>query len=370
MPYPQFDRHAVKMLPLAERVNKNQIERDHVPVDAQPQSLSDNAKKVIAEAVDQIVVARRSDRPVMLTFGAHSIKNGLALVMVKLMEAGWVTHLATNGAGIIHDWEFAFQGESSEDVQGYVKKGQFGNWEETGRNINLALNIGAYEGKGYGESVGAFIENEGVDIPDPAALQEEIQTCAADDPARAAAAADLLSIIKTFDLPAGRLDVPHPWKRFSVQAAAYRLSIPSTGHPMFGHDIIYNHPMNHGASVGRVAERDFLTFAESVSRLEGGVYLSIGSAVMSPMVFEKSLSISQNLAIQQGTLIENHSIYVVDLAESHWDWTKGEPPVDNPDYYLRYNKSFNRMGGQMRYLTADNRDFLLALSQSLAEQTR
>ena len=134
---------------------------------------------------------------------------------------------------------------------------------------------------------------------------------------------------------------------------------------MIGHDIIYNHPINHGASLGRVAERDFLTFAESVRRLEGGVYISIGSAVMSPMVFEKSLSISQNLAIQRGEHIDNHYIFVNDLSESTWDWTQGEPPEDNPAYYLRYNKSFSRMGGVMRYLQADNRDFLLSLLQSL-----
>jgi hypothetical protein len=305
----------------------------------------------------------------MLSFGAHTIKNGLSPVLIQLMEEGWVTHLATNGAGIIHDWEFAFQGQSSEDVQAYVRQGQFGNWQETGFNINLALNVGAYEGKGYGESVGAFIEGEGLDIPETDALREEVIDHVADHPRRSAAAADLLSIIKTFNLPSGRMQVPHAWKRYSVQAAAFRLGVPSTGHPMFGHDIIYNHAMNHGASLGRAAERDFLTFAESVSRLNGGVYFSIGSAVMSPMVFEKSMSISQNLAIQRGTLIENHSIYVVDLAESHWDWTQGEPPVDNPDYYLRYNKSFSRMGGQMRYLTADNRDFLLALYQSLQGHT-
>jgi hypothetical protein len=130
---------------------------------------------------------------------------------------------------------------------------------------------------------------------------------------------------------------------------------------MIGHDIIYTHAMNHCAAIGRAAERDFLAYAQQVMNLDGGVYISIGSAVMSPMIFEKSLSMSQNLHIQQGKHIDNHFILVVDLAESHWDWRQGEPPMDNPDYYLRYNKSFNRMGGQMRYLTADNRDFLLAL---------
>ena len=367
MPYPLFDRHAVRMQPLAVRPNKVEIDRDHVPLDRLPEGLDLEAQETVQTVVDWIVSARQRQAPVMLTFGAHTIKNGLSLVLIQLMAEGWVTHLATNGAGIIHDWEFAFQGKSSEDVQTNVRQGQFGNWEETGRFINLALNVGAYEGKGYGESVGSFIENEGLDIPDAADLRAEVVAQLDCEPVEAAAAADLLSIVQRFDLLPGRLEVPHRWKRFSVQAAAYRLGIPLTGHPMIGHDIIYNHAMNYGASLGRAAERDFLCFAESVSRLDGGVYLSIGSSVMSPMVFEKSLSISQNLAIQQGKLIENHKILVVDLAESHWDWSQGEPPEDNPDYYLRYNKSFHRMGGQMKYLSADNRDFLLALYQSLQE---
>ena len=100
--------------------------------------------------------------------------------------------------------------------------------------------------------------------------------------------------------------MPHPWKQYSIQAGAFQAGVPFTGHPMIGHDIIYNHPMNHCACLGRAAERDFLTYAESVSRLEGGVYISIGSAVMSPMIFEKSLSMAQNLAIQRGEHIDDH----------------------------------------------------------------
>ena len=86
---------------------------------------------------------------------------------------------------------------------------------------------------------------------------------------------------------------------------------------------------------------------------------------MSPLVFEKALSISHNLALQQGEHIDNHYIFVNDLSESPWDWTEGGPPEDNPAYYLRYNKSFSRMGGVMRYLRADNRDFLLSLVRLL-----
>lgn len=97
--------------------------------------------------------------------------NGLAPVFIRLMERGWVTHLATNGAGIIHDWEFSFQGKSSEDVRANVLEGNFGIWQETGFTINLALIVGAYEGLGYGESVGSMIENECLNIPDSEALR-------------------------------------------------------------------------------------------------------------------------------------------------------------------------------------------------------
>ena len=136
---------------------------------------------------------------------------------------------------------------------------------------------------------------------------------------------------------------------------------------MYGHDIIYNHPMNHGGALGRVAQRDFLIFAESVSHIDGGVYISIGSAVMSPMIFEKSLSMAQNLAIQRGQHIDDHFILVNDLAECSWDWSQGEPPEENPAYYLRYNKTFSRMGGTMQYLQADNRALLLSLVRGLKQ---
>jgi hypothetical protein len=365
MPFAQLDRHQIRFKPLSARKNKVYIERDHVPVTAQPRNLSPDGLAIIAEAAERLRAARDNDAARMLTFGAHTIKNGLAPVLIKLIEDGWVTHLATNGAGIIHDWEFAFQGQSSEDVRANVAEGQFGVWEETGFYINLALIVGAYEGLGYGESVGALVENEGLQIPSEDDLRRTVRESLDADPERAAAAADLLGAVRTFKIQPGWMKVAHPFKQYGLQAAAHRLQVPLTGHPMIGHDIIYIHPMNHCAALGRAAQRDFLAFAENVSRLDGGVYLSIGSAVMSPMVFEKSLSMAQNLAIQQGRHIDRHYMLVVDLQESHWDWSKGEPPADNPDYYLRYNKSFNRMGGTMRYLCADNRDFLLALVRAL-----
>ncbi len=366
MPFPQFDRFAVRMEPLAARRNKCRIEEIAVMPGGAAAGLAPASERVLDELAERIVGARAEGRPVMCAFGAHAIKNGLGPLYARFLEAGWMTHLATNGAGIIHDWEFSFFGQSSEDVRRNVEEGRFGNWEETGRLLNLALNLGAYEGRGYGESVGAMIERGGLDIPPEAELVEVARESLGNDAERAAAAADLLWAVRRFALVPGHLELPHPWKRFSAQAAAHRLGVPFTGHPMFGHDIIYNHPMNHGASVGRCAERDFLAFAENVSRIDGGVYLSVGSAVMSPMIFEKSLSMARNVAAQRGQRIDRHYICVVDLAKSTWDWSKGEPPESDPAYYQRYNKTFSRMGGTMRYAQADNRAFLLGLFARLA----
>ncbi len=364
MPHPHFDRGRLRTHSLAERKNKVLIERDHIPPTVAPKPFPEAGDRLIGETVDRLRQAREAGKPRMLAFGAHAIKNGLSPVLIELIERGWVTHLATNGAGIIHDWEFAFQGSSSEYVEENTAQGQFGLWEETGFYLNLAIIVGVYEGLGYGEAVGKFVDNEGLVVP-PASELESVAAEAARHPEQAAAACDLLEVVQTFDLELGPIHVPHPYKRFGLQAAAYRLGVPFTGHPMIGHDIIYVHPINRCAAIGRAAQRDFLTFAQGVFGLDGGVYMSVGSAVMSPMIFEKSMSMSQNVAIQQGRHIDDHYVVVVDLQESHWDWTQGEPPEDHPDYYLRFCKTFSRMGGVMKYLSADNRDFLLALLHRL-----
>ena len=165
MSYPELNRFDVKMESLAARTSKTEIEQDCVSPDAKPAPLPASTTEILRELTDRIRAARAARRPVMVAFGAHAIKNGLGTVLLRLVENGWFSHLATNGAGVIHDWEFAYQGKSCEHVEPMVNEGRFGNWQETGLNINLALNIGAYEGLGYGESVGAMIENEGLIIP-------------------------------------------------------------------------------------------------------------------------------------------------------------------------------------------------------------
>ncbi|HEY9593498.1 MAG TPA: hypothetical protein VHE79_03415 [Spirochaetia bacterium] len=364
--FPQFDRSRLVLKPLSARKNKVFFPANAVSADAAPRPLSATAAATLAETVERIRAARAEGRPVMCAFGAHTIKNGLGPVLIRLMEEGWLTHLATNGAGIIHDWELSYQGQTSEDVRANVARGEFGTWEDTGRLINLALLVGAWQGMGYGQSVGSLIATEGLDIPSAAELRREAARLLDSDPEAAAAAADLCVAVERFSLPVGRMRIAHPFGRHSAQAAAFTRGIPFTGHPMIGHDIIYTHPMNSGAAIGRTALRDFLTYAEGVSRLDGGVYLSVGSAVMSPMIFEKSLSMAQNVLLQSGRSITRHYILVVDLAASTWDWQKdGEPPMDNPAYYLRYCKTFARMGGTMQYMQADNRDFFLSLLAAL-----
>ncbi len=362
-----FDRDKLNIKKLGERYNKIAADKDMIPVSRQPSRLSREAKDIVKKTATRIMSARKKERPVMLAFGAHTIKNGLGLILRALIKEGWITHLATNGAGIIHDWEIAWQGKTSEDVRENVRKGEFGIWDETGFYINLALLVGAYEGLGYGESVGRLISREGLDIPSASYLKSEAEANIGTRHEKAAAAIDLLGVVKKFNLSPGFMDIPHRWREYSVQSCAWELGVPFTGHPMFGQDIIYNHPANNGAAIGRTALTDFLCFAESVSRLEDGVYMSLGSAVMSPMIFEKALSMAQNIEIQHNRHIDNHYILVVDLAKSDWNWQKkGEPPVNDPAYYLRYCKTFYRMGGEMHYLTADNRYFLPALYNNLS----
>ena len=264
MSFKKFNRDFLAIKYLDERTNKVYIEKDHIPVVQKPAELSGRAIQIINETASRIRLAKENQHSVMLAFGAHTIKNGMAPTLNALMENGWVTHLATNGAGIIHDWEFAFQGKSSEDVRENVKNGQFGIWEETGFYINLAINVGAFEELGYGESVGKMISNEGLKIPDLSTLYEVANQQAVSNPDKAAAAIDLAAVIQRFDLAPGFLKIPHPYKQFSVQARAFELGVPFTGHPMIGHDIIYTHPMNHGAAIGRTALTDFLYFAHGV----------------------------------------------------------------------------------------------------------
>jgi hypothetical protein len=181
------------------------------------------------------------------------------------------------------------------------------------------------------------------------------------------ARAELLQAMLAHQLPSGRIEVKHPWKESSILAQAFRRNVPFTVHPGIGYDIITNHPLFNGAAIGRAADLDFRLFSASVEQLDGGVVLSVGSAIMAPQVFEKSISCVNNLRLQAGRkIVQDHTMFVVDIqAGGNWDWAKGEPPKDNPAYYLRFCKSFSRMGGTMKYVECDNVAFLHHLLVSL-----
>ncbi len=353
---------------LSEREHKLDIRKIAVrPDDAYP-ALSDRVTGQISRTADRMLAARDAGRPVILTYGAHLVKNGLGPVVVRMIEEGLVTHVATNGAGSIHDWEFAYLGLSTEDVRANTAQGRFGTWEETGRYINLAIAVGGMDGLGYGQAVGRMIADDGLQIPSAAELRKRIVEAASGSPDETlGACSDMLYLVSNLGLKEGWCTVSHPFKDYSVQYAAYRAGIPFTVHPGIGYDIIYMHPMNCGGAIGRASVADFLSYAGSVSRLSGGVHLSVGSAVMAPMIFEKSMSMANNLALQRdGKALSDYYLAVVDIADGgDWDWSAGEPPMDNPAYYLRFCKSFHRMGGALDYICLDNRAFMLALYQTI-----
>jgi hypothetical protein len=353
-----LDLARLKVRPLAERESLTRVEDLLITPDAPAPPCTDDIDAAIRRCAWDIRAARERGAGVMLIYGAHLLRNGAAPILDRMMERGWITHLATNGAGTIHDWEYAWLGRSTESVRANVATGTFGAWDETGRNIHLALLAGGLRGEGYGQALGRFIAEDGTVLPTSGELEAAIRS----DPSHplTPARADLLQAMKTHDLPAGRIEVPHRWKQASILAAAFRHGVPMTVHPGIGYDIVTCHPMFSGAVIGRAAAIDFRRFAGSVETLDGGVVLSIGSAIMGPQVFEKALSCVHNLRLQDGRpIVSGHSIHVVDMQEGGgWDWSRGEPPKTNPAYYLRFCKSYARMGGTMHYVPCDNLLFL------------
>jgi hypothetical protein len=360
-----FDHARIRVFPLADRRSLTRVEDILLDPDSPPPAIAAAVADQIRQAARDIRAARSRGASVMLIYGAHLLRNGAARLIDRLMEEGWITHLATNGAGTIHDWEYAWLGKSTESVEDNVATGTFGTWDETGRNIHLALLAGGLRGEGYGAALGRFIVEDGCVLPPPDELSDLVANFPADP--LSPAACDLLVAMQRHQLFPGRHEVLHRWKHASIIAAAFRHGVPMTVHPGVGYDIIACHPMFNGAVIGRAAQIDFDRFAASVEGLDGGVVLNIGSAIMGPQVFEKCLSCVHNLRRQDGRpLVSGHAIYVVDLQDGGgWDWTQGEPPKTNPAYYLRFCKSYSRMGGAMHYVPSDNAAFVHALSHEL-----
>jgi hypothetical protein len=361
-----MDSKRIRTFPLARRKSLINIEEARLlPTDTPPDA--GPLRTRLAALAERIREARRRNAAVILAYGAHLIKNGAGPLVNALIEGGFVTHVATQGAGVIHDWEFAFQGQSSESVRDHALVGRFGAWEETGRYLNLVALYAGAKGMGLGEAIGQFIAEDGLTLPDPRWLVTRIRKAPADS--LSGARADLLAAMKQFGLDKGPCEVVHPFKQYSVAACAWRKRIPLTVHLGIGYDIIANHPMFNGAALGRSSATDARVMAQSCQNLSGGVYLSIGSAIMSPQVFEKAYSVANNLLEQESRpFVHDHQIVIVDLQpDGGWDWSQGEPPKDHPAYYSRFCKSFYRLSKDVQYFCCDNRVFLANLAALLHE---
>ncbi|MGE5245309.1 MAG: hypothetical protein ACM3SQ_13855 [Betaproteobacteria bacterium] len=262
-PYEEFDLSGIRTYPLKSRPSKARAEdfaRPPAPgasvgawVDALPDILAAADLKAVVRAI--VEARRRDDGGVVWGLGAHVIKTGLGPTLIDLMERGFVSALATNGAAVIHDFEIALVGATSEDVDEALGPGRFGMAEETGRLLNDAIARGVAAGLGLGQSVGRFLAER--------------------EPQHA---------------------------RSSVLSAAARLQIPVTVHVAIGTDIIHMHPMASGAAIGEGSLRDFRYFVSNVARLEHGVYLNCGSAVVLPEVFLKAVALARNRGIALGHL--------------------------------------------------------------------
>jgi hypothetical protein len=255
--YDDFDLSDVKTYPLKSRASKVRREDFARPIGAEATigALIDALPNLLAAAdfkavVAALVEAKRTGGGLLWGLGAHVIKTGLAPVLIDLMERGFVSAIATNGAAVIHDFEIALAGATSEDVDEALGPGRFGMADETGRLLNGAINDGVAAGLGLGQAVARFI-----DAKQPQHV------------------------------------------RASVLAAAARLQIPVTVHVAIGTDIIHMHPAASGAALGEGSLRDFRYFVSNVARLERGVYLNCGSAVILPEVFLKAIALARNRGV-------------------------------------------------------------------------
>ncbi|HSB69296.1 MAG TPA: hypothetical protein VLT62_08205 [Candidatus Methylomirabilis sp.] len=254
--YDPLDPKGVKTYPLAARPSKVSVADAarawraggtfRAYLDSLPNQLAAQSFRQVVAAVLQ---ARRREKPIILGMGAHVIKVGLSPILVDLLERGLVTAVAMNGAGTVHDFELAYGGFTSEDVEAQMADGEFGMAEETARLINEAVADGVRRGLGFGRALGERL-----------------------------------------------LKLDPPFLSQSIVAACARLDRPCTVHVALGTDIVHMHASCDGAAVGEASQRDFHLLAAVVADLDaGGVYLNVGSAVLLPEVFLKALTLARNL---------------------------------------------------------------------------
>jgi len=314
--YKTFERSQLLIKPLGER--KNDMDLSYVlQLDGPVPEFSHPQLTTVAE---RLVAAKNRGTARILMMGAHVIKMGASRFVIDLIERGYISHVAMNGAGAIHDYELARIGASTESVARYIREGQFGLWRETG-DLNEIIHEAADLSLGLGENVGRRIQES-----------------------------------------------DFPYKDLSIFAAAYRHSVPATVHVGIGYDIIHEHPNCDGASLGASSYRDFLIFTNTMEKMEGGIMLNFGSAIMGPEVYLKALSMVRNVAHQHGQFIKNFTTAVFDLVPIQGD-IHHELPKTDPGYYFRPHKTILVRtvadGGESVYFCGDHRATVAALRREL-----
>lgn len=316
MPFQQFDRSRLHCLPIAQRVHDLDLS-----VMLDPDRDTDYRHEKIDILAERIRSARKRGAAVMLMMGGHVIRSGAAPCLIRLMQEGYITHFAMNGATAIHDFEFAHLGATTESVAKYISEGQFGLWQEDAM-YNEAVNQGAADGLGFGESLGRYI------------------------------------VQKKF-----------AHRDISLLAACYESQIPATVHVGVGCDIVHEQPNCDGAALGLASYRDFLIYANTIENLEGGVFLNFGSAVIGPEVYLKALSMARNVAKQEERQITHFTTAVLDLLALEDQNIHEAPPKSDPRYYFRPWKTIMARtvadGGESFYIQGQHKDTVALLTQRL-----
>jgi hypothetical protein len=314
--YPVFDRSRLRLQPLAQREHDLQAAQ-WLPLEETGEPYQ---HPQLGEVAARIIEARRRGAARILMMGAHLLRAGVNRQLIDLLERGFIDHVAMNGAGVIHDYELARIGATTESVARYIRTGEFGLWRETGE-LNDWVREAAAGDLGLGENAGRRIAGS-----------------------------------------------EYRWKELSVLAAAWRCSAPVTVHAGIGYDIVHEHPNCDGAAWGAASYRDFLIFARAIERLEGGVLLSFGSAIMAPEIYLKALAMARNVAHQEGREIRHFTTAVFDRVPIHGDIHQ-ELPKSDPGYYFRPHKTILVRtvadGGSSFYFCGDHRATFPALRRAI-----
>lgn len=309
-----FEREKLKLKPLGDRVHDLNVSC----IKEVTESLDLQRVASMEEVAQRMTTAKDKGRAIIFMMGAHVIRSGVQKYIMDLLDRGFISCLAMNGAGIIHDYEFSRIGETTESVARYIKTGEFGMWKETGF-LNDIINSTYKKNSdaGMGGAVGKAIVQQNMKYQD-----------------------------------------------VSLLAKCYTNNIPATVHVSIGQDIIHQHPNCNGAATGALSYNDFLKFTSQVQRLEGGVVMNFGSNVMAPEVFLKALSMARNIAGQRGEKIKKVYSLVCDLHDLPGDYTS-EPSKGDASYYFRPWKTMLvrtvAEGGESCYIKGHHAETIPAL---------